>query len=308
MKEEKSMEKKIYKETINFGHNSVMEFLMTKTKAFKEFQEMSAFVTSIYRGSNYPFFVVDTNLSIRYMNPACLKFTGLKLPEISGKVACRNIFESDLCEGNCAIQQAIITKRPVVGKRVNVKDKSGERHTIVVSAGPLIDGTGEVLGGFEMWRDAMPDAEMASRVNSLMSTLEDYNRDMRELLEKLDATLTHDAVKSKRAKQIIDQMKQQMGTFMKACHAMQRSYCWSIMDCPPERQVQCPAFPDNGRNCWNIDCTWCDGQMQGKAAEKKTKCTQCRVYIERGEGSGLVILDSIEQVLSDEPLPFILQE
>ena len=65
MKEEKSMEKKIYKETISFGSNSFTEFLMTKTKAFKEFQEMSAFVTSIYRGSNYPFFVVDTNLSIQ---------------------------------------------------------------------------------------------------------------------------------------------------------------------------------------------------------------------------------------------------
>lgn len=306
MKKDKSMEKKIYKETINFGYNSVMEFLMTKTKAFKEFQEMSAFVTSIYRGSNYPFFVVDTNLSIQYMNPACLKFTGLKLPEISGKVACRNIFDSDLCQGNCAIQQAIITKRPVVGKRVNVKDKSGERHTIIVNAGPLVDMSGEVLGGFEMWRDAMPDAEMTSRVNSLLSTVDDYYRDMQELLARLDDTLAHDAVKGERAKQITDQMKQQMGTLMNTCRAMQRSYCWSIVDCPPERQVQCPAFPDNGRNCWDIDYTWCDGQMQGKAIEKTKKCAQCRVHIERGERGGLVILDSMEQGVSDEPPALIL--
>ena len=280
MKEEKSMEKKIYKETINFGNNSFMEFLMTKTKAFKEFQEMSAFVTSIYRGSNYPFFVVDTNLSVHYMNPACLEFTGLKLPEISGKVVCRDIFESDLCQGNCAIQQAIMTKRPVVGKRANVKDKNGNRHTIIVSAGALVDMSGEVLGGFEMWRDAMPDAEMTSRVNSLMSTLEDHNRDMQELLEKLDDTLAHEAVKSERTKQITDQMKQQMGILMNTCHTMQRSYCWSIMNCPPERQVQCPAFPNNGRNCWDIDYTWCDGQMQGKALEKTQKCTQCSVSME----------------------------
>ena len=282
MKEEKSMEKKIYKETISFGSNSFTEFLMTKTKAFKEFQEMSAFVTSIYRGSNYPFFVVDTNFSIQYMNPACLEFTGLKLPEISGKMFCRDIFESDLCQGNCAIQQAIMTKRPVVGKRVNVKDKNGNRHTIIVNAGALVDMNGDVLGGFEMWRDAMPDAEMTSRVNSLMSTLEDYNRDMQKLLERLDDTLAHEAVKSESAKQITDQMKQQMGTLMNTYHAMHRSYCWNIMDCPPERQVQCPVFPNNGRNCWDIDYTWCDGQMQGKALEKTTKCTQCRVYIEIG--------------------------
>ena len=280
MKEEKSMEKKIYKETISFGSNSFTEFLMTKTKAFKEFQEMSAFVTSIYRGSNYPFFVVDTNLSIQYMNPACLEFTGLNLFEISGKVVCRDVFESDLCQGNCAIQQAIMTKRPVVGKRVNVKDKNGNRHTIIVSAGAMVDMSGEVLGGFEMWRDAMPDAEMTSRLNSLMSNLDDYCREMGELLEKLDDTLAHEAVKSEGGKRIINQMKQQMGTLMNTCHTMQRSDCWSFMNCPPERQVQCPAFPNNGRNCWDIDYTWCDGQMQGKALEKTKMCTQCRVYME----------------------------
>lgn len=280
MNEEKSMEKKIYQETINFGNHSVMEFLVTKTKAFKEFQEMSAFVTSIYRGSIYPFFVVDPNLSVQYMNPACLEFTGLKLSEISGKMFCRDIFESDLCQGNCAIQQAIMTKRPVVGKRVNVKDKNGDRHVIIVSAGPLVDVNGEVLGGFEMWRDAMPDAEMTSRVNSLMSTLEEYNREIQGLLEKLDDTLAHEAVKSEKVRQIADQMKQQMGTLMKTCHAMRRSYCWRFMNCPPERQVQCPAFPNNGRNCWDVDYTWCDGQMQGKASEKTEKCAQCIVSIE----------------------------
>ena len=277
MHEVKSMEEKIYQETINFGNNSVMEFLVTKTKAFKEFQEMSAFVTSIYRGSNYPFFVVDTNLSIQYMNPACLEFTGLKLPEISGKMFCRDIFESDLCKGDCAIQKAIMTKRPVVGKRVNVKDKNNKRHTIIVSAGPLVDVTGEVLGGFEMWRDAMPDAEMTSSVNSLISALDDHNRDMQALLAKLDDTLTHEAEKSEKAKQIAAQMQQQLGTFMKNCHATQRSHCWSFMNCPPERQVQCPAFPNNGRNCWDVDYTWCDGQMQGKASEKTEKCAQCSV-------------------------------
>jgi PAS domain S-box-containing protein len=277
MKKETSMQKKIYTEAINFGKNSLMEFLMTKTKAFKEFQEMSAFVTSIYKASNYPFFVVDANLSIQYMNPACLEFTGLKLPEISGKMLCRDIFESDLCQGNCAIQQAIMTKQSVVGKRANVKDKNGNRHTIIVSAGAMVDMNGEVLGGFEMWRDGMPDAEMTSRVNALMSTVYDYCRDTRELL---DATLTHEVGKSEEGNRIINQMKERVATLLNTCHAMQRSYCWSIMECPPERQVQCPAFPNNGRNCWDIDYTWCDGQMQGKALEKTKKCTQCSVSME----------------------------
>jgi PAS domain S-box-containing protein len=280
MKEEISMEEKIYKETINFGKNSIMEFLMAKTKVFKEFQGMAAFVTSILRASNYPFFVVDTNFSIQYMNPACLEFTGLNLPEISGKLLCQDVFESDLCQGNCAIKQAIMTRQPIVGKRVNVKDKKGKRHTVIVNAGALVDKSGEVLGGFEMWRDAMPDDEMSSRVNSLMSTLDDYCRETREHLEKLEDTLNQKVENNQSSRQIIDQMKQRMGALMETCYTMQRSYCWSIMDCPPERQVQCPAFPNNGRKCWDIDYTWCDGQMQGKVADKTEKCSQCRVYIE----------------------------
>ena len=45
-------------------------------------------------------------------------------------------------------------------------------------------------------------------------------------------------------------------------------------------KVQCPAFPNNGRNCWDIDYTWCDGQMQGKTFEKTKKCMQCSVSME----------------------------
>jgi PAS domain S-box-containing protein len=275
MKEAESIAKKIYDTHMDFGKNSVMEFLMAKTKVFKEFQGMAAFVTSVLRASNYPFFVVDTHLSIQYMNPACLEFTGLNLPAISGKKLCREIFESDLCQGNCAIQQAIMTQQPVVGKRAQVKDKNGNRHTIIINAGAMVDMNGEVLGGFEMWRDAMPDEEMTSRTNSLISTLYCYCRDVQSLL---DETLTLEAGLTKEGKRIIKQMEDRLGTLLKTCHDMQRSYCWSIMDCPPERQVQCPAFPNNGRNCWDIDYTWCDGQMQGKAPEKTKKCRHCRVY------------------------------
>jgi len=166
----------------------------------------------------------------------------------------------------------------VVGKRVNVKDKNGERHTIIVNAGALVDMSGEVLGGFEMWRDAMPEAEMASRLNSLMSTLDDYCQETGKLLDNLDEVLASVTGKGEKDQPITDQMRVQLGVLLKSCHAMQTSYCWSIMNCPPERQVQCPAFPNHGRKCWDIDYTWCNGQMQGDALAKIDKCSQCLVF------------------------------
>ena len=272
------IEQQIYKDTISFGTNSIMEFLMTKTRVFREFQEMSAFVTSIYRASNYPFFVVDTDFNIQYMNPACLEFTGLTLPEVSGKMLCRNVFQSDLCPSDCAIRQAMTTKRPVIGKRVNVRDKKGERHTIVVNAGALVDGSGHVLGGFEMWRDALPDAETASRVNALMSALDDYCRQTGMLLEQLDGVMVGTGGVADRGRPVLARIRQELNALMNTCNTMQTSYCWTVMNCPPERQVQCPAFPNHGGSCWSVDYTWCDGQMQGDASEKADRCAQCAVY------------------------------
>ncbi|MBF0544505.1 MAG: PAS domain S-box protein [Candidatus Riflebacteria bacterium] len=277
MKEEKSITETLYEESISFGKNSFVEYLLGKTQAFKQFQDMSAFVTSIYRASNYPFFVVGTAYSIQYMNPACLEFTGLKLKEIGSKVICRNVFQSDLCEGDCAIRQAIKTKKPVVGKRVHVKDKNGKHHTIIVSAGAMVEPNGAVLGGFETWRDAMPDEEMASRINSLMSTLDDYCQYMQDQVENFLLPVLE---KSEEGKISLNRMKERLGVLMTAGNAMQRAYCWSIKNCPPEIQRQCPAFPNNGRNCGDINYTWCNGQMQGTALEKTEQCTKCSVYSE----------------------------
>lgn len=150
VKKETNLGEHIYHDKIQFGRKSVVEFLMTKTKAFKEFQDMSAFVTSILRASNYPFFVVDTDLNVEYMNPACLEFTGLNLGSVAGKMVCRDIFESDLCESRCPVKQAMDTQSPVVGRWVKVRDKDKKEHTIIVNAGAFVDNNGEVLGGYEI--------------------------------------------------------------------------------------------------------------------------------------------------------------
>ena len=64
----------------------------------------------------------------------------------------------------------------------------------------------------------MPDAEMTSRVNSLMSTLYGYCRDMRELL---DDALRQDIGKTQEGKRIINEMKERVGNTPQhlSCHA-----------------------------------------------------------------------------------------
>ena len=268
----------IYNEQISFGRKSLVEFLITKTKAFNEFQDMSAFVTSILKASNYPFFVVDTNLNVEYMNPACLEFTGLNLNSVAGKMVCKDIFKSDLCQSHCPIEQAMKTKSPIIGRRVKVRDGNKKEHTIIVNAGAFVDKNGDVLGGFEIWRDAMPDADVASRINLLSNKVNDCCSEMNRLIDGLRKNLTADLPEDAEGHKTLLDMKQCTDSLLNSCNSLFNSHCWDLMNCPPERQVQCPAFPNYGGKCWNVDYTWCDGQMQGKATEKTDRCKSCVVY------------------------------
>jgi methyl-accepting chemotaxis protein len=46
--------------------------------------------------------------------------------------------------------------------------------------------------------------------------------------------------------------------------------CWQFMKCGNEQQ--CPAYPDNGRDCWHVTGTLCGGEVQGTAEEKRETC------------------------------------
>jgi hypothetical protein len=40
----------------------------------------------------------------------------------------------------------------------------------------------------------------------------------------------------------------------------------------------CPAYPDDGRDCWNLAGTFCGGKVQGTVAQKKSTCLTCNWY------------------------------
>jgi hypothetical protein len=50
------------------------------------------------------------------------------------------------------------------------------------------------------------------------------------------------------------------------------SNCWEFLNCPSETRSQCPAHPQSGKKCWEVDNTLCKGQTQGTAADKKEFC------------------------------------
>ena len=61
--------------------------------------------------------------------------------------------------------------------------------------------------------------------------------------------------------------------------------CWEFMKCGREKGGNkadelgiCPAYPDGGRDCWNLAGTFCGGKVQGTVAQKKSTCLTCNWY------------------------------
>lgn len=66
---------------------------------------------------------------------------------------------------------------------------------------------------------------------------------------------------------------------------MQRKNCWDVLACG--RQGVCPAYPDNGRNCFAVTSTLCGGEEQGSYQEKINKCRRACGFYESMMGGEL---------------------
>lgn len=54
--------------------------------------------------------------------------------------------------------------------------------------------------------------------------------------------------------------------------------CWEMKNCGRDKSNDCPAYPDNGQECWKVAGTMCGGQVQGTYAQKLANCMECEVY------------------------------
>ena len=60
--------------------------------------------------------------------------------------------------------------------------------------------------------------------------------------------------------------------------------CWEYKDCPPEIHRFCPAYPDNGHECWKIPGTKsADGEvLLFRLHDKIERCFACDFYVHYG--------------------------
>lgn len=63
--------------------------------------------------------------------------------------------------------------------------------------------------------------------------------------------------------------------------------CWEFLNCPKEKQADCPAYPRSGGFCWLVADTICldPNAPQGSFTEKFKNCSECSWYIRQVKNS-----------------------
>lgn len=97
-------------------------------------------------------FTVDRNWRITSFNRAAEEITGWAREDAMGK-SCSDIFHSSICGKNCAIAESLYKGAPVANRSITIRNSAGEKIPISISAAPLTDHEGNIIGGVETFRD-----------------------------------------------------------------------------------------------------------------------------------------------------------
>jgi PAS domain S-box-containing protein len=109
-------------------------------------------------------FTVDRNWKITSFNRAAETITGWRSEGAIGK-SCGDVFHSSICGENCAIAQSLYSGRPVANRSIFIRDIEGKQIPISISAAPLLDHEGNIIGGVETFRDLSEVTELRKQLS-----------------------------------------------------------------------------------------------------------------------------------------------
>lgn len=97
-------------------------------------------------------FAVDRNLCIVSFNRAAEQMTGYSRDEVLGQ-PCTKIFRSEFCQKECAVKKAIGAGESIINQELEILDKADRLLQVSISASPLCNEQGEIIGAVETLRN-----------------------------------------------------------------------------------------------------------------------------------------------------------
>ncbi len=158
-------------------------------RMIRNIRDRMEYANSLKLGISEPFFMVDRDMKITYMNDAAAETAGVRPEDVVGKNTCEQVFQSDVCQTACAIKRAMETGQATVGQRVTMKRAAGKEVAIMVSGAALKDSDGKILGGFELIRDISKEVEAESVLRESYLKEEEAKKKLQSRVEGLSEIL-----------------------------------------------------------------------------------------------------------------------
>ncbi len=125
--------------------------------------------TSVIDHFPMPFFTVDTNLTITYMNEHLEKLTGYSRSEVVNRMRCSEVLRTSYCHTDgCLLKQAMEKRTPVAGVRRVIHDREGREIPVAGHSSMITDSQNRVIGGFKALRDITPLVEAEQKIRMLV--------------------------------------------------------------------------------------------------------------------------------------------
>ncbi len=97
-------------------------------------------------------FTIDPEKNIISFNKAAEKITGVPKEEAIGR-KCYEVFTSNICQKQCALEITLTTGKPITNLPINVLSRNGKIIPLSISTAVLRNQEGEVIGAVETFRD-----------------------------------------------------------------------------------------------------------------------------------------------------------
>jgi PAS domain S-box-containing protein len=116
-----------------------------------------------------PFFTVNRDLKITYMNDHLEKLTGFSRSEVVNRMSCQEVLRRPFCNSaHCLLKRAMEDKTSLVDYRGAIYDNEGRKIRVTVHCSMITDSENRVIGGFEALRDITPLIEAEQKIRMLV--------------------------------------------------------------------------------------------------------------------------------------------
>ena len=113
-------------------------------------------------------FVVDADYKIIEFNPVAEQITGRERSQVLGQ-SCAEVFGSNLCQYDCPLRESEKIGAPCLGRKAIIRTEEEEELPILFSSRAILDNSGQLICGVEIFRDASEVRQLEAHKRNLIS-------------------------------------------------------------------------------------------------------------------------------------------